>query len=1328
MRRKDTAKRSLVTSIMQNRRKRKTAIGVISVVLVLAVIAVLILPAIAMEDDSFCGLEEHTHNESCYQRVLDCELEEGKDHQHDERCYQSVLVCDKTEHRHSLACYSDPKADVETSDDWERSMEHIDTSDADGAVLAAVAQSQLGYKESKNNYTVINDSEMLGYTRYGAWYGDPYAKWSGLFVAFCIHYAGITDYPTDADCNDWADKLRQAELFYEPHEAQPQVGDLVFLNTEAGERADRIGVITDIEEGEDGFVSFKSVEGIPSEGVQQNEHTTDDAEVLGFGLLPGHKEALTQKEEDTILLSANTDTDLLVTVKAKSSAFEGAGDLSLSAAEPVGKDIDQNMKGYIDLIKEKAESKEMQNPVFRVLNVEVTAENKSLMPLEPVQLAFGGLGQSKLTSVYSLADGSAEKVELSASEDSTVVFDSNKLGSFIIISDVYSQNKSTHSTGTTPSGEETTSLKVNINWEDGKYAHQNDTVTLKLLKNGKETGETAEVTADDKWTHTFTGLEMPEDNADFAYSVKEEVSDQKNLEVTVSEPKKVEASDADTYWLPSKNNELKDKETYALVSNGYMLSNDNGALSAVKASVGGAEVVDNKQYTSSLTDVSKAAQWRINEADGGLLANNKGSYITTNGKCDVSENNSAAISVSDQKLVLDNNSDADTISISKEGMVSVTATDDASDFDVYRKVELAPVSAHYVQEISATGAEADLSPTGMDLILKKYIDYLGDNGNNPDTSVKGKNLYRLYLEAKGYTEPMDLLVILDASSSMTKVDMPMYGENQKRLVVEDAILNGTIISGDPNSAYGRANAIREFDGLTAQFLSSHPQNRIAVTAYAGGQNDIGSSYEEMKDRFNRVQLNWTTISGIPNGGLTAKDFYTPVMLPKIEYGTNYVSGLMFAQEMLDDPIVKNDGRKKHVLFLTDGYPNIIIDNDGYISDSYVQKNTIDYFEQFHANNPGVDISVVGISPEATSGNAYNLLSTISNKVEGEYYLANDFETFKDALFSVVDHCSSVRITDELSDYVDFYGSQPDIVVTMENGFTNEKVVLWENGAETENNILANNQRIINSVGYVAGDGTDHGSVKLELDPSYKLNGDNRFTVSFNVEISDEAIETFMNSGYIHVGDENTDYVGNTTSSGQDGFHSNSSAYASFEVSGEEFTKYYPHPVVQVEVPEYDIIVNKLETLNNSPLNGAVFDVYRIVTDLSASSVEIPGSGGLKGVKLQRTLISDDNGKIEINGLAPGEYALVETKAPDGFNLLTSCIKFAVAIRGAVTSNDVTIQNNELVVYNEVYYELPHTGGVGRTGYYAIGLSLLMLTLVMIYIKHRRGGLFSQNHN
>ena len=55
----------------------------------------------------------------------------------------------------------------------------------------AVARSQLGYRESAAQLTAAEDgTEHFGYTRYGAWYGNPWGEWNTMFVYFCLHYAG----------------------------------------------------------------------------------------------------------------------------------------------------------------------------------------------------------------------------------------------------------------------------------------------------------------------------------------------------------------------------------------------------------------------------------------------------------------------------------------------------------------------------------------------------------------------------------------------------------------------------------------------------------------------------------------------------------------------------------------------------------------------------------------------------------------------------------------------------------------------------------------------------------------------------------------------------------------------------------------------------------------------------------------------------------------------------------------------------------------------------------------------------------------------------------
>lgn len=186
--------------------------------------------------DFLCGFEEHTHTDDCFttetetEEKLVCGYEEGQVlsdgaadddgiaaledtntatsvaddssseavsepvlHHHTEACYEKVLTCTIPEHTHTLECLADYSADVETDDDWQKYS--VGLSDNWNEALLAVAQEQLGYKESEKNFQT---DEALGdiidvhhYTRYGAFYGNPYADWDVAFIAFCQHYAGI---------------------------------------------------------------------------------------------------------------------------------------------------------------------------------------------------------------------------------------------------------------------------------------------------------------------------------------------------------------------------------------------------------------------------------------------------------------------------------------------------------------------------------------------------------------------------------------------------------------------------------------------------------------------------------------------------------------------------------------------------------------------------------------------------------------------------------------------------------------------------------------------------------------------------------------------------------------------------------------------------------------------------------------------------------------------------------------------------------------------------------------------------------------------------------
>ncbi len=92
------------------------AIAALAVLVVLGVIHYLTMPAITMENEIVCGLEEHTHTHGCYdevdgENVLICGLSE---HSHDERCLaaaqeeETIFFCGfDYSHQHSDACYVD---------------------------------------------------------------------------------------------------------------------------------------------------------------------------------------------------------------------------------------------------------------------------------------------------------------------------------------------------------------------------------------------------------------------------------------------------------------------------------------------------------------------------------------------------------------------------------------------------------------------------------------------------------------------------------------------------------------------------------------------------------------------------------------------------------------------------------------------------------------------------------------------------------------------------------------------------------------------------------------------------------------------------------------------------------------------------------------------------------------------------------------------------------------------------------------------------------------------------------------------------------------------
>ena len=94
----------------RKKRNRKVHIAVMLLVIMVtvSVAGVLTRYGAAMTGKAKCGLEEHIHNETCYEDVLICQVEEGAGHAHTAECsYPKELICSEEEgagHTHTEEC------------------------------------------------------------------------------------------------------------------------------------------------------------------------------------------------------------------------------------------------------------------------------------------------------------------------------------------------------------------------------------------------------------------------------------------------------------------------------------------------------------------------------------------------------------------------------------------------------------------------------------------------------------------------------------------------------------------------------------------------------------------------------------------------------------------------------------------------------------------------------------------------------------------------------------------------------------------------------------------------------------------------------------------------------------------------------------------------------------------------------------------------------------------------------------------------------------------------------------------------------------------------
>lgn len=185
------------------------------------------------------------------------------------------------------------------------------------------------------------------------------------------------------------------------------------------------------------------------------------------------------------------------------------------------------------------------------------------------------------------------------------------------------------------------------------------------------------------------------------------------------------------------------------------------------------------------------------------------------------------------------------------------------------------------------------------------------------------------------------------------------------------------------------------------------------------------------------------------------------------------------------------------------------------------------------------------------------------------------------------------------------------------------------------------------------------------------------------------------------------------------------------------------PEDKVIVFTYELDTTKVDGQdNNTKLAGAEFKLHNTGNKWVIVDSNNKVTGWADTEEGGSTLTSDANGLFKVIGLDDGTYYLKETKAPAGYNLLSSEItvvitatttngqtwtdgqassaltKLEVTADGKAGTGDTSTGIASITVANNKGATLPETGGMGTTIFYVVGAVLVIGAGVLLVTRRR----------
>ena len=216
-----------------------------------------------------------------------------------------------------------------------------------------------------------------------------------------------------------------------------------------------------------------------------------------------------------------------------------------------------------------------------------------------------------------------------------------------------------------------------------------------------------------------------------------------------------------------------------------------------------------------------------------------------------------------------------------------------------------------------------------------------------------------------------------------------------------------------------------------------------------------------------------------------------------------------------------------------------------------------------------------------------------------------------------------------------------------------------------------------------------------------------FTVTYYAKVNENAVVTEKNSASLEYGNDQDNTTETTPS--------------------------------EAKTPTYPLQIHKsIKGQDSSFLADATFRLYKTEKDAKDNTNPIAVTGDSGSYTVDPTsqnfdMVSIGDGttvsqgvNLKLNGLAAGDYWLVETKAPDGYSGITAPIKITITKSGDTDVNKWTISKDDTAeddkiidIENSAGTILPGTGGKGTILFTVVGVALILVVAASFVISRRK---------